>query len=173
DTVRAMRVDLARLGDDVHSLSYQLHPSVLDDLGLNEALMVECAQFSRRESIPAKLTDFETPPRLPPEVQVCLFRIAQEALRNAARHSRASEVNLSLQTNNGIIQLTVSDDGVGFDPAQTSFRRSLGHASMRERARLVDGTLEVESSPGRGTRVAVSLPVKAARQRTVGCGFCY
>jgi signal transduction histidine kinase len=160
ESARSMRRDLARLGDDVHALSYQLHPSVLDDLGLNEALKVECAQFSRRESIPALLTDFEAPSRLPSDMQVCLFRIAQEALRNAARHSRASEVKLSLKPKNGSVELTVSDNGVGFDPARTTFRRSLGHASMRERARLVGGTVEVESFPGRGTRVVVSLPMK-------------
>jgi signal transduction histidine kinase len=160
DSARSMRMDLARLGDDVHALSYQLHPSVLDDLGLSEALKVECAQFSRRESIPAQLTELETPSRLPREMQVCLFRIAQEALRNAARHSRASEVKLSLQTKNGSVELAVSDNGVGFDAARTSFRRSLGHASMRERARLVGGNVEVESFPGRGTRVVVSLPMK-------------
>jgi signal transduction histidine kinase len=108
------------------------------------------------------LTNFEAPSRLPPEAQVCLFRIAQEALRNAARHSRASKVKLSLQTTNGSVQLTVSDDGVGFDPARTNFRRSLGHASMRERAHLAGGSLAVESAPGRGTRVLVSLPLKPA-----------
>jgi signal transduction histidine kinase len=164
DSARSMRADLARLGDDVHALSYQLHPSVLDDLGLSEALKVECAQFSRRESLHAELTEFQAPSALPPDVQVCLFRIAQEALRNAAKHSRASRVTLAVTTANGCLQLKVSDDGVGFDPAQNRFRRSLGHASMRERARLVGGTVEVESSPGRGTRVAVSLPVKPAAQ---------
>jgi signal transduction histidine kinase len=132
---------------------------VLDDLGLNEALKVECEHFSRRESIPARLTVFEAPSELPPEVSVCLFRITQEALRNAARHSRASRVSLAVTTTNGSVGLTVSDDGVGFVPAQRRLR-SLGHAGMRERAQLVGGTLEIESAPGRRTTVHVSVPLK-------------
>jgi signal transduction histidine kinase len=156
---RAMREELVRLSDDVHALSYQLHPSILDDLGLKEALKVECEHFTRRESIPAQLTSFETPSELPSDVSVCLFRIAQEALRNAARHSRANRVNLGVTTTNGSVRMTVSDDGVGFVPAQRRIR-SLGHASMRERARLVGGILEVESAPGRGTTVHVSVPLK-------------
>jgi signal transduction histidine kinase len=160
EAARTMRTDLARLGDDVHSLAYQLHPSVLDDLGLNEALKVECEQFSRRESIPARLTSFEAPVEVPSDVAVCLFRIAQEALRNAARHARAREVSLAVTIWNGGLRMTVSDDGVGFDSARTGFRRSLGHASMRERASLLGGTLEIESAPGRGTTVNVSVPLK-------------
>jgi signal transduction histidine kinase len=159
ESARTMRADIARLGEDVHALAYQLHPSVLDDLGLNEALKVECEHFSRRESIPARLTVFEAPSELPPEVSVCLFRITQEALRNAARHSRASRVSLAVTTTNGSVGLTVSDDGVGFVPAQRRLR-SLGHAGMRERAQLVGGTLEIESAPGRGTTVHVSVPLK-------------
>lgn len=158
-SARTMRADLARLSEDVHALSYQLHPSVLDDLGLNEALRVECEQFSRRESIHAQLTTFEAP-ELPPEVSVCLFRIAQEALRNAARHSRAKGIRLAVTTVGGGVRMTVSDDGVGFDPSQARIRRSLGHAGMRERARLLGGTLSVESAPGRGTTVNVSVPLK-------------
>jgi signal transduction histidine kinase len=158
NSARAMRDDLVRLSEDVHALSYQLHPSVLDDLGLREALDVECARFSRRESIGAELTMFEAPSELPPEVAVCLFRIAQEALRNVARHSRASRVSLEVMSSNGGVRMTVKDDGVGFDPGRR-VRRSLGHASMRERAALVRGALEVESAPGRGTAVKVTVPL--------------
>jgi signal transduction histidine kinase len=165
-SARSLRTDLARLSDDIHALSYQLHPSVLHDLGLNEALKVECEQFSRRESIPATLTSFEVPLDLPSDVALCLFRIAQEGLRNAARHSRATRVSLAVATTPGSLRMTVSDNGVGFDPARAKTRPSLGHASMKERARLAGGTISIASSPGHGTKVVVTVhPAKAASSR--------
>jgi signal transduction histidine kinase len=80
-------------------------------------------------------------------------------MRNAARHSGASRVNLAVTTTNGHVQLAVSDDGVGFDPARGRIRRGLGQASMRERAALLGGMVEVKSSPGRGTTVKASVPL--------------
>jgi signal transduction histidine kinase len=160
ESARAVRADLVRLSEDVHDLSYQLHPSVLDELGLKNALEVECERFSRRESIPAELTSFEAPPVLSKEVSVCLFRVAQEALRNVARHARANEVSVTVLPRNGSVSMVVRDDGVGFDSARRRSRQSLGHASMRERARLLHGTVEVESAPGRGTTVRISVPLK-------------
>jgi signal transduction histidine kinase len=158
---RSMHEDSVRLSDDVHALSYRLHPSVLDDLGLSEALRTECDLFSRRESIRAELTASELPAELPPSAAICLFRIAQEALNNVARHARASRVDLSLTRQNGGIQLTVNDDGQGFQPAQQK-GRSLGHASMRERIRLVQGRLDIQSVPGRGTTVRAWVPASGA-----------
>jgi signal transduction histidine kinase len=160
-SARAMRDDLMRLSEDVHALSYQLHPSVLDDLGLQDALKVECERFSRRESIAAELA-FEVPVELPRDVSTCLFRVAQEALRNAARHAQASSVRLVVAPANGAVEMTVTDNGVGFDSARRRTHHSLGHASMRERAALVSGALEVKSEPGRGTTVKVSVPMKGS-----------
>jgi signal transduction histidine kinase len=158
EPARAMRADLSRLSEDVDALAYQLHPSVLDDLGLNEALKVECEQFSRRESMAARLVSFQAPSALPPEVAVSLLRIAQEALRNVARHSRARRVTIEVTSANGTLHMNVRDDGVGFLPGGRRVR-SLGLASMRERAGLVGGRLEIESAPGRGTTVTVTVPV--------------
>jgi signal transduction histidine kinase len=160
ESVRTMRADLVRLSEDVHDLSYQLHPSVLDELGLKNAIEVECDRFSRRESIPAELTSFDAPSGLPKEVSVCLFRIAQEALRNVARHAKASRVSVSVASRNGGVSMMVKDDGAGFDTGGWRKRHSLGHASMRERARLVRGTVDFESAPGRGTTVRVSVPLE-------------
>jgi signal transduction histidine kinase len=157
---RSIRQDAARLGDDVHALSYRLHPSVLEHLGLSEALEAECDLFSRRESIRAELRTFDLQKELPRDAALCLFRIAQEALHNVVRHARASRVNLSLVETDGGVQLTVNDEGAGFNPEQKT-KGTLGHGSMRERVRLVHGTLDIESAPGRGTTVRAWVPWKA------------
>jgi signal transduction histidine kinase len=151
---------LARLSEDVHSLSYQLHPSLIEDLGLFEALQEECERFSDVEGIPAMLNAAKLTDELPPEASLCLFRVAQEALRNVSRHAHASRVSVSLGPVNGGVRLSVTDDGAGFDKKEQAKRASLGLASMRERVGLVSGRLEIESAVGRGTAVSVWVPGK-------------
>lgn len=153
---------LARLSEDVHALSYRLHPSILDDLGLPAALQAECDEFSARESVPVHFSHVGLPAKTPQEAALCLYRVAQAALRNVARHARASGVEVSLQRHNGGLQLAVVDDGVGFDPVQQPHRPSIGHASMRERVHLVGGRLEIESEPGHGTTVLAWIPLNGA-----------
>jgi signal transduction histidine kinase len=151
---------LARLSEDVHSLSYQLHPSLIEDLGLFEALQEECERFSDVEGIPAMLNAAKLTKELPPEASLCLFRVAQEALRNVSRHAHASRVSVSLGPVNGGVRLSVTDDGAGFDKKEQAKRASLGLASMRERVGLVSGRLEIESAVGGGTAVSVWVPGK-------------
>ena len=158
--MRAMRESLIRLSEDVHALAYRLHPSILEDLGLIEALKTECERFGRVASIPVDLKAQEVPDPLPHAVALCLYRIAQEALRNVGRHARASAVQVSLQRLDGGVQLAVRDNGAGFDPAQQRDRPSLGHASMRQRVYQLNGELEVESAPGQGTTVLAWVPLK-------------
>ena len=138
---------IAQLSEDVHSLSYQLHPSLIEDLGLSEALQAECERFSHTEGIPAMLESTDLEVELTPEASLCLFRVAQEALRNVSLHAGASQVSLSLVPVNGEVRLEVSDDGAGFDPANLRGRGSLGHASMRERVDLVRGRLRDPKQP--------------------------
>ena len=164
ESAAGMRADLVRLSEDVHALSYQLHPSVLDDLGLGQALQVECDRFSRREPISATLAAFEPPSELPAAVAGCLFRIAQEALRNVARHSRASAARVVVASSNGGVRLVVQDDGIGFNPANLPRHHGLGHTSMRERAVLVHGTLDIQSAPGQGTTITVWAPLAGEDQ---------
>jgi signal transduction histidine kinase len=95
---------------------------------------------------------------LPNEISLCLFRVAQEALSNATRHGRASAVTVLLSARDSGLQLAVSDNGSGFDPAHSRERASLGLASMRERVRLLHGQLDIESTPGRGTTVIAWVP---------------
>jgi len=158
-TMRDVREGLVRLSEDIHALSYRLHPSLLEDLGLPEALQVECDRFSRQAAIPASLTVGQLPQALPREASICLFRIAQEALRNIDRHARARRVELTLHRLDGGVQLGVRDDGVGFDPAMARGRPSLGLASMRERVALVEGEIDIESALGHGTTVVAWVPI--------------
>jgi signal transduction histidine kinase len=157
--MRRMREGLVRLSEDVHALSYRLHPSILEDLGLVEALKSECERFSLSCSTRLAVTLEEIPRELPSEAALCLFRIAQEALRNIARHSRADRAELCLEHVYDGLQLTIRDDGVGFDPMSHQARASLGHAGMRQRVSLLGGRLAIGSSPGHGVTIVAWVPL--------------
>lgn len=156
-----MREELARLGDDVHALSYRLHPSILADLGLAEALRSECGRFARVEEIAVSKDICEVPEGLPDGTALGLFRIAQEALRNVARHAGASRVEVTLRREGGRLLLRVADDGRGFD-ARPGLTRGLGLAGMRQRAVLIGGEIDVRSGAG-GTEVRVSVPIEGGK----------
>ncbi len=162
-TLRGLREELVRLSEDVHALSYRLHPSTLRDLGLVDALQTECDRFARLEAIPVRVDACEVPEDLPEDTALCLFRITQEALRNVARHARGSRVDVSLRREGDALHLAITDDGQGFDPERGRPEPSLGLASMRERARLAGGTFEMLSEPGRGTTVRVTVPIGEVR----------
>jgi signal transduction histidine kinase len=159
-TMRAMREGLVRLSEDVHALSYRLHPSILEDLGLVEALKSECERSSRNCPVRLELDAADVPRSLPHGTALCLFRIAQEGLRNIARHAKATRAEVSLRKVRDGLQLTVKDDGKGFDPAHHRMRSSLGLASMRQRAFLVDGKVEIDSNPGYGTVITAWVPLQ-------------
>ncbi|HTR04963.1 MAG TPA: sensor histidine kinase [Thermoanaerobaculia bacterium] len=156
-----MRDELARLSEDANALAYQLHPSTLDDLGLAEALRTECERFSRLEAIPVALDVDGAEPGMPRDTALCLFRIAQEGLRNVARHAKARSVSLSCRPQRGGLELTLKDDGVGFRAQRRPGRPSLGLASMRERVEVIGGRFRVDSAPGQGTVVQAWAPVDA------------
>jgi signal transduction histidine kinase len=158
--MREIRDGLVRLSEDVHSLSYRLHPSILDDLGLVEALKAEGERFSRLESIPVdvRIEDSFTDP--PPQVSLCLFRIAQEALQNAGRHAQASQIEISLQRSDGGFGICIRDNGVGFDPRNRQERASLGLTSMQQRIYPLGGELDIDSEPGHGTMVLAWVPAR-------------
>ena len=150
--------------DELHLLARELRPSVLDDLGLVPALERYVAEYGQRFSI---ATDLQTvglsDKRLPPAVEIALYRIIQEALTNVARHAAASSVSVVVRYVQGTVLAMVEDDGQGFDPIMREGREStdrhLGLFGMKERALLLGGTLAVESAPGRGTTIVVRLPV--------------
>jgi PAS domain S-box-containing protein len=159
-TMRGVRDGLARLSQDVHSLSYKLHPSLLDDLGLAESLRVECERFARQEGVHCEVKLRDVPDGLPRETALGLFRITQEVLRNIARHARAGAVNVTMRTHDDGLQLAIHDNGIGFDPSLKRERMSLGLAGMTERAHLLGGQLDIESAPGQGTTIVAWVPLK-------------
>jgi PAS domain S-box-containing protein len=158
ETMKSLREGLVRLSEDIHALAYQLHPSVLEELGLVEALRTECERRGRQNPIAISLDLAPSPPVVGKDAALCLYRVAQEALSNVMRHAHARAVDVVLREMDGCLLLAVRDDGVGFDPESPKEGRSLGLASMRERLRLVNGTLDIESAPGRGTAIMAWVP---------------
>lgn len=159
EMMRALREGLVRLSEDVHALSYRLHPALLEDLGLTDALKAECERFSRQESIPVEFRAEPIPGPIPKATGLCLFRVTQEALRNIARHAQAPSAAITLRAIDDGVQLAITDRGIGFNPRQKDRHTSLGLASMRERMRLVDGEIDIESAPNRGTSVVAWAPL--------------
>ena len=158
--MQTVREGLMSLSEDIHSLAYQLHPSVLEELGLAEALRAECERRGRRSRLELSVDLDPLPGDLAKDAALCLFRVAQEALNNVDRHAQASTAGVALRQMDGGLLLAVSDDGVGFDADHPGRGMRLGLASMRERVRLVDGTLDIESAPGRGTTVVAWVPAQ-------------
>ncbi|HJZ74498.1 MAG TPA: PAS domain S-box protein [Vicinamibacterales bacterium] len=143
------------LCSDAQRISHRLHPSQLGSLGLTRALASLCGQFARQTDVKTDFVHGDIP-TLPPEVETCLYRVAQEAIQNATKHSGASRIRVKLSAESGAIRLRVSDDGRGFDPA--SERTSgLGLVSMAERVRAAGGELSVDSAVGQGARIEVSI----------------
>src|SRR5262249_34785070 len=158
--LRTMQEQLVSLSEDVHALSRQLHPSILDDLGLVEALRSECASFSRREGIAVVYRPDAVPTTLAKDVALCVYRVAQEALRNLAKHAAVNEAWVTLVATGPELLLRVQDKGVGFDPAGLRSQPGLGLSSMEERVRLVGAELSVTSGLGQGTVVEVRVPLE-------------
>ena len=148
--------------EEVRSLSHTMHPRVLDDLGLAAALEWLARQASSQDKLDVRVdTDVgEHDPPIPAPLASVLYRVAQEALRNAARHAEARHVDIRLERSHGAATLEVSDDGRGFDVKRAEERRpGMGLFSMRERVALVNGRLVVTSAPGRGTRIVATVPL--------------
>jgi signal transduction histidine kinase len=158
--LRTMQEQLVALSEDVHALSRQLHPSIMDDLGLVEALRSECASFSRREGIAVVYRPEAVPATLPRDVALCVYRVAQEALRNLARHAAVKEAWVWLAGTQTELLLRIHDNGAGFDPVALRSRPGLGLASMEERARLIQAEFTIASAPGQGTTVTVRVPLR-------------
>jgi len=158
---------LIGVSTDVHSISSQLHPSIIDDLGLADALRAQCSTFSQRTHIPFCFSAEDVRPDLGRDLSLCTYRIVQEALRNVARHAQASMVTVFLREAESLLTLSISDNGRGFQAGQRK-GHGLGLTSMEERARLAGGRLTVSSVPGEGTIVKLEVPLAEPSDRSAG-----
>jgi signal transduction histidine kinase len=150
---------VSELETDVQALSHRLHSSKLEYLGLEAATSGFCRELSERLNVKIDLHCEGIPEELSSEVSLCLFRVLQEALRNAAKYSGVNEFEVALNGASHEIQLRVHDSGVGFDAKQASNGHGLGLTSMKERLKLVSGELSIDSELGRGTTVFARVPL--------------
>lgn len=159
---------LGQTVEEVQRISRNLRPSVLDELGLVPALRATCTEFASRTGVSLKLACRRLTARLPAEGELALYRILQKALENVEKHARARHVTVRLRQR-AFIQLTIHDDGIGFDPEHHAARRKgmggLGLLSMRERATYVGGAFKIKSVRGAGTEIEVVIPLPPGATR--------
>ena len=153
--------DLKRLNADamrtVRDLAMGLRPSMLDDIGLEAALQWQGREFSRHTGVPSRVQVDGSLDGLTDAQKTCIYRVVQEALTNCARHAKASNVVVSISTEDRNVDVVVRDDGIGFDAAQAN--GGLGLLGMRERVQALDGSLNISSQPQSGTTIRVQIPV--------------
>jgi PAS domain S-box-containing protein len=153
---------LGQTVEEVQRIARNLRPSVLDELGLVPALRATCKEFTDRTGVSLKLACKPLTARLPAEGELALYRILQKALENVEKHARARHVTVCLRQR-AFVQLTINDDGIGFDPDHHAARRKgkggLGLLSMRERATYVGGDFKIKSVRGAGTKIEVLIPL--------------
>ena len=147
---------------EIHRMSYQLHPSAAEHLGLAVAVQDLCCEVSEHQGLKIEFRQDGFPAMLPTEVALCAFRIVQESLHNVIAHSGADEAIVVLEKTDQAVSLSISDEGCGFDVESAGINGGLGLISMRERLRLVGGEIVIRSQPSRGTQIEVSIPL--ARQ---------
>jgi PAS domain S-box-containing protein len=168
--IRQVREDLANLGNDIQALSHRLHSSKLEYLGIAAAAKGFCREFSEQQNVEIEFNHAGIPRSLPKEISLCLFRILQEALQNAVKHSGERQFRVELHGTSGTIELTVNDLGVGFDQEEVLERRGLGLISMRERMQLVAGQFSIDSKPGGGTTIRARVPIMVKERVASGAG---
>jgi PAS domain S-box-containing protein len=152
--------DLAQeIAAEIHRLSYKLHPSKLDHLGLVAAVKSLCAELSESGKLNVEFHQSGFPFALDRDTTLCLFRIAQEGLRNCVKHSRAESARVVLTRTRDSVRLLVSDNGCGFNTKTALMEKGLGFVSMKERLHILSGEMNVYSKPLHGTRLEVSVPL--------------
>jgi PAS domain S-box-containing protein len=154
---------IGKTAGDIHQFSRQLHPAILEDLGLPAALKAECAAFSELHTTPCEFISEGVSGSIPVDVALCLYRIAQEALHNVGKHAEAETVQVRLTATGHAIELRVIDIGNGFDLSKVKRSTGLGLVSMEERTRMLDGEFSITSEEGKGTTVTVRVPLSKGK----------
>ncbi len=155
--LKTLAKDVEELAEDVHNLSHRLHSSQLEVLGLKMALKEVCEQISRQHHLDIELQAGELFSGLSDDLSLCFYRVAQEALNNAVKHSHSTRIEVKLGNSGGRVWMRIKDFGVGFDA--TARAHGIGLATMRERLRMVGGFLQIKSSPGVGTELTAEAKV--------------
>jgi len=158
--VAALNEAVAALGKDIQAISHRLHSSKLDYLGLSSAAGAFCREVSSQRGVTIEFVHQDVPVQLPDGVAISVFRVLQEAVSNAIKHSGANQYRVALRGVDDKLRLEVVDDGCGFDVEAALGGHGLGLISMRERLRAVNGDVTIESEPGAGTRVCVDVPLR-------------
>jgi PAS domain S-box-containing protein len=161
--VQKVSWQVTEIACDLSNLSHRLHPSRLQTLGLAESVRLLCHEISQQRQVSVAFSSAVLPETVDPSVSLCLYRIAQEALHNVAKHSQARDASVQLTHDREHVDLHIIDSGIGFDPIAVN--RGLGLISMRERVSVLKGHLAIHASPGRGTEIGVRLPLTMSRRQ--------
>jgi PAS domain S-box-containing protein len=162
ERIHELSAQVKQLSSSVHELSHQLHPAKLEQLGLLAAVRGLCAELTQSHGLQIEFTHHKVPAAIPADTALCLYRTAQEALRNVVKHSGAQHTAVELEGRTETIFLRITDDGAGFIPSLVGDKGGLGLVSMRERLRLVQGEITIDSRPGHGTWIEVCIPLCAS-----------
>jgi len=153
-----LQQNLAGLAEGIRRLSHELHPAVLEHAGLAAALRAYCSEFSSLTGVRVALEVEGSFGGVPSAVSLCIYRIVQEALQNVAKHARVTDASVQLRRSPEILSLSIADLGAGMAPDRTGAAAGLGLVSIKERTRLVNGTVQIRSMPNRGTTITVKIP---------------
>jgi signal transduction histidine kinase len=161
--LQELRTQTTDLSNDVQALSHELHSSKLEYLGVVSGIKSWCKEFGERQAMKIEFKS-DVSPGVPFDVGICLFRVLQEALHNALKHSGVNLIEVQLHEGSGEIHLTIKDLGKGFDIEAARQGRGLGLTSMQERVRLVNGTITIESKPMGGATIHVRVPIESGHE---------
>ena len=160
--LKALGARAIKVSEEARHIAYELHPSVLDDLGLVVSLKALCDEFAKTEKLRVAFKAGKLPDKIPQKIASGLYRIAEESLRNVAKHAGAKRLSVTLKVRDGSLVLSLKDNGKGFLPEAVKGKGGLGLVSIGERTRIMGGTLLIDSNPGDGTQISVSVPLQQA-----------